>query len=178
MPKKLVPWDSSKYLGTEEDIAAYLGNCAVADDPLTMVIALGNVARARNMSALARQIGMTREGLYKALSPAGNPSFATISKVANALGYPLSFQIDDVAQARKAASNDVRTRVRSHRQAEVQRKALALIDATVATATRLRESLLELAGDVAVDPATSPGSAGKGASRDPRGAVARATNER
>jgi probable addiction module antidote protein len=52
-----------------------------------MVVALNTVARARNMSQVARDAEMTREGLYKALSPEGNPSFATVSKIAKALGF-------------------------------------------------------------------------------------------
>jgi probable addiction module antidote protein len=57
--------------------------------------ALGAVARARNMSQLARDTGLTREGLYKALSPDGNPSFASVAKVARALGFTLTFQAVD-----------------------------------------------------------------------------------
>ena len=58
-------------------------------DPAIVARALGAVARARNMSQLARDVGMSREGLYKALSGEGNPSFATITKVMHALGLKL-----------------------------------------------------------------------------------------
>ncbi len=87
-------WDSAEHLRTEEDIALYLDACMEegGDDPAFIAHALGVVARARNMSQLARDTGMTREGLYKALSGEGNPSFATVLKVARALGLKLSFQ--------------------------------------------------------------------------------------
>lgn len=81
-------YDSADYLKTEEDIRLYLEACQAegGDDPGFIAHALGVVARARNMSQLARDTGLTREGLYKALSADGNPSFATVLKVAKALG--------------------------------------------------------------------------------------------
>lgn len=81
-------WDSAEYLQTEEQIAAYLDACfeEAGDDAAFIAKALGNVARARGMSQLARDTGLGREGLYKALSGEGNPSFATVLKVAKALG--------------------------------------------------------------------------------------------
>lgn len=86
-------WDVADHLQSDEDIAAYLEACAEEDDPALMVAALGDVARARNMSQLARDTGLTREGLYKALSADGNPSFATVFKVAKALGIKLTLQV-------------------------------------------------------------------------------------
>ena len=87
-------WDSAEHLKTEEDIRLYLEACLeeAGDDPAFIVHALGVVARARNMSQLARDTGLTREGLYKALSDDGNPSFATVAKVAKALGFTLTVQ--------------------------------------------------------------------------------------
>lgn len=82
-------FDSAAYLDSEEDIAAYLSAIADEGDPSLMIAALGDVARARNMTRLAEQTGMTRMGLYKALSGEGNPSYATISKVAHALGLKI-----------------------------------------------------------------------------------------
>jgi probable addiction module antidote protein len=93
-------FDAADYLKTEEDIIAYL-DAAIAeagDDPALIARALGAVARSRNMSRLAREAGVTREGLYKALSGEGNPSFATIVKVAQALGLRLSFQGGSLTQ--------------------------------------------------------------------------------
>ena len=87
-------YDSADYLNTGEDIAAYLEAVMeeAGEDPASVAQALGVVARARNMSQLARDVGMSREGLYKALSEDGNPSFSTIVKVARALGLRVSFQ--------------------------------------------------------------------------------------
>ena len=87
-------YDTVDYLRTEEDIALYMEAVMEegGDDANLIAHALGDVARARNMSQLAREVGMTREGLYKALSNEGNPSFATIMKVAKALGLKLGFK--------------------------------------------------------------------------------------
>lgn len=85
-------YDTADYLKTEEDIAAYLDVCMEDGDPVLLAAALGDVARARNMSQLARDTGMTREGLYKALSGDGNPSLSTVMKVAQALGLRLQFR--------------------------------------------------------------------------------------
>lgn len=87
-------WDSAKYLKSDEDIRLYLEACLeeAGDDPVFIVHALGVIARARNMSQLARDTGLTREGLYKALSSEGNPSFSTVAKVARALGLRLTLQ--------------------------------------------------------------------------------------
>ena len=87
-------YDTADYLETEADIAAYLDAVMEegGDDPAFIARALGVVARARNMSQLARDVGMSREGLYKALSGEGNPSFATVVKVAHALGLRVAFQ--------------------------------------------------------------------------------------
>lgn len=87
-------YDTADYLKSEEDIIAYLEAVMEEgdDDPTYIAHALGVAARARNMSQLARDAGMSREGLYKALSEDGNPSFATIVKVAHALGLRLSFK--------------------------------------------------------------------------------------
>jgi len=84
-------YHTADYLRSKKDIAAYLSACAEENDPALMAEALGDVARARNMSQLARDTGLTREGLYKALSGDGNPSLATTMKVAHALGFRLTF---------------------------------------------------------------------------------------
>ena len=94
MTEKFSHYDSADYLETEEDIRLYLEACQEegGDDPAFIAHALGVVARARNMSQLARDSGLTRAGLYKALSPEGNPSFATVQKVAKGLGLKLTIQ--------------------------------------------------------------------------------------
>jgi probable addiction module antidote protein len=85
-------WDAADYLKTPEDIAAYLEASAEENDPVQMTLAPGAVARARNLSQLARDAGMTREGLYKALSEDGDPSFATVTRIARALGLRTQFE--------------------------------------------------------------------------------------
>ena len=91
MPETFTRWDVTDYLRTEEDIRYYL-EAAVDEDPgdgSLIRAALNDIARAQNMSQLAREIGMTREGLYKALSEKGNPSFATVIRITRALGMQL-----------------------------------------------------------------------------------------
>jgi probable addiction module antidote protein len=87
-------YDTADYLKDEESILAYLEAAMeqAGDDPALVAVALGNIARARDMSQLARDTGLTREGLYKALSGEGNPSFATVLKVAQAMGLRLTFK--------------------------------------------------------------------------------------
>lgn len=89
------PFDATDYLTSEEDIVAYLDAVmAEADgDPSVIAHALGDAARALgNMGRLAAQAGISREGLYKALSRSGNPSFVTVARVAQALGLELHFR--------------------------------------------------------------------------------------
>ena len=87
-------FDAADYLKTEEDIALYLEAAmeAAGDDPAFILKALGTIARTRNMSQLARDAGISREGLYKALSADGNPTFETVLKVAKALDLKLTLQ--------------------------------------------------------------------------------------
>ncbi|WP_426078843.1 addiction module antidote protein [Janthinobacterium sp. PSPC3-1] len=91
MTQKLSKWDSAQYLKTEEDMLAYFEACLeeAGDDAAFIAKALGNIAKARGMTQLARDTGLGRESLYKALSGEGNPSFATILKVTRALGLQL-----------------------------------------------------------------------------------------
>jgi len=88
---KLRQWDSAEHLQTAADIVAYLDACLeeAGDDPAFIAHALGNIARARGMSQVARDTGLARESLYKALSGEGNPEFGTILKVMKALGLRL-----------------------------------------------------------------------------------------
>lgn len=87
-------WDAADYLKTEEDMAAYLQACfeEAPDDPAFIAAALGDIARARGMMQLAKETGLTREGLYKALSKDGNPNFGTVLKVLHALGLKITLQ--------------------------------------------------------------------------------------
>jgi probable addiction module antidote protein len=86
---KTKPWDPSEQLDTEEDMALYLEAALDEGDPTLVAAALGDIARARGMTQIARDAGLGRESLYKALSPEGNPEFATVLKVVRALGLRL-----------------------------------------------------------------------------------------
>ena len=90
MPKTTTRvWDPAKHFATEEDMAAYLEAALEEGEPALIAAALGDIARAKGMSQIARDAGLGRESLYKALSPEGNPEFATILKVIAALGLKL-----------------------------------------------------------------------------------------
>jgi len=94
MASEFSRYDAAVHLKTEEDMTLYLDACIEEDpgDGSVIALALGDIARARNMAQLARDTGLSREGLYKALSGKGKPNFATILKVARALGLELSFK--------------------------------------------------------------------------------------
>jgi len=89
---KTRPFDMANYLNSDEDIAEYLLQALEDGDAALLAAALGDVARTRNMAQLARDTGLTREGLYKALSGEGNPSLSTVMKVMKAMGLKLSVQ--------------------------------------------------------------------------------------
>ena len=86
---KTIPWDAAEYLNTEQEMAAYLEAALEEGESSLVAAALGDIARARGMTQLAKETGMGRESLYKALSPNGNPEFSTIMKVVQALGLRL-----------------------------------------------------------------------------------------
>jgi probable addiction module antidote protein len=82
-------WDAAEYLKSAEDMAAYLEAALEEQDPALFAAALGDVAQAKGMSQIAREAGLGRESLYKALSADGNPEFATVLKVLRSLGLKL-----------------------------------------------------------------------------------------
>jgi len=82
-------WDAVEYLESDEDMAAYLEAALEEDDPALLAAALGDIARAKGMTQIAREAGLGRESLYKALSADGNPEFATVLKVVRSLGLKL-----------------------------------------------------------------------------------------
>ncbi|MGL4742911.1 MAG: addiction module antidote protein [Dermatophilaceae bacterium] len=90
-------FDAANYLDDLDDVATYLEVALQesVEDPTAIPRALGVIARSQNMSELARRVGMSRDGLYKALSADGNPTWSTILKVTNALG--LRFELHTVA---------------------------------------------------------------------------------
>ena len=96
-------WDSSKYLETPEDCVGYIEavfeDAAETNDYSLLPHALGVVARARGMTDIARETGLSRESLYKALSEEGNPSFATVMKVLQALSIELHAKAKDATKS-------------------------------------------------------------------------------
>ncbi|MFO1220085.1 MAG: addiction module antidote protein [Burkholderiaceae bacterium] len=88
---RTTPYDVAEHLRTPEEMAAYLDAWLeeAPDDAAGIAKALGDIARARGMSQVAKDAGLSRESLYRALSAGGNPSFATVLKVARALGVKL-----------------------------------------------------------------------------------------
>jgi probable addiction module antidote protein len=83
------PWDAAEHLESDEDIIAYLDAALEDGDPGVIIATLGDIARAQGMTQVAHSTGLGRESLYKALSPSGNPEFATVLKVLDALGFRL-----------------------------------------------------------------------------------------
>jgi probable addiction module antidote protein len=88
----LPEFDAAQYLDSETSIAAYLTDILAANDAALLASALGDIARARGMTEIARTAGITREALYKALRPGSAPRFDTVSRVCAALGVRLVVQ--------------------------------------------------------------------------------------
>ena len=86
---KTYPWDAADYLNSREDMIAYLDAALEDGDPKLIAAVLGDIARAEGMTQIAKETGLGRESLYKALSAEGNPEFATVLKVTRALGFRL-----------------------------------------------------------------------------------------
>ena len=85
-PLKLVGFDAARYLDDDAAIAEYMTAMLEADDPDLLLLALSDVARAKGMAQVAKDAGVSRESLYKALAPGAKPRFETVMKVARALG--------------------------------------------------------------------------------------------
>ena len=95
MPETFTKWDAADPLNTKQDVRLYLEACAEEDpgDGSLIRAALNDIARAQKMTLLARDAGMSREGLYKALSETGNPSFATVMRITRAMGMQLRITV-------------------------------------------------------------------------------------
>lgn len=89
-PTRLIPFDAARYLKDDAAIAEYMTAVLETDDPDLLLLALGDIARARGMAQVAKDAGLGRESLYKALAPGAKPRFDTVVKVARALGVRLS----------------------------------------------------------------------------------------
>ncbi len=88
----LVPFDAARYLTDDAAVAEYMTAVLETGDADLLLLALADVARARGMALVARQAGLGRESLYKALTPGSKPRFETVLKVARALGVRLTAQ--------------------------------------------------------------------------------------
>ena len=93
MTTKTYPYDSAAFLETDEDISAYMSEALETGDAAFIAHALGVVARARGMTQIARDTGLSRESLYRALSSEGNPELSTLLRVVKALGLRLNVSI-------------------------------------------------------------------------------------
>jgi probable addiction module antidote protein len=93
MTLKLNDFDPTQYLESEQAIAEYLTAILEENNPALLATALGDIARARGMTEIAKSSGITREALYKALKPSAHPRFDTISRVCAALGVRLVAQV-------------------------------------------------------------------------------------
>jgi len=92
MAIRTTAWDASEHLDDEEMIFAYMNAAFEDGDPALVTAALGDIARARGMTQIAKVAGVSRESLYRALSTDGNPEFGTIMKVMRAMGLQLSIE--------------------------------------------------------------------------------------
>lgn len=91
-PLKLHPFDAARYLESDAAVAEYLAAVLETDDPDLLLLALGDIARAKGMAQVAKDAGLGRESLYKALTPGAKPRFDTVMKVARALGVRFAAQ--------------------------------------------------------------------------------------
>ena len=105
MQTKTAPYDVAEFLETPEEMAAYLEACIQESegDSAFIAKALGDIARAKGMTQIARETGLSRESLYKALSGDRSPSFDTILKVISALGLKLSASAKEVTEVAEHA---------------------------------------------------------------------------
>jgi probable addiction module antidote protein len=93
MPLETFPYDSAEYLDTDEAIAEFITAAFETGDAPFIAHAFGVAARARGMTQIAKDAGLSRESLYRALGENGNPEFATMLKVARALGLKLGVSV-------------------------------------------------------------------------------------
>ncbi|MHC4042984.1 addiction module antidote protein [Bradyrhizobium sp. 23AC] len=111
---KTRPFDASEYLDSTEAIAAYLSEAFETNDPSFVTDAIGIVSRARGISTLAKDTGLSRENLYKALSSEGHPEFSTVMKVLGSLGVELHAQPKRVLRYQRRRRSLRRTRTSLH----------------------------------------------------------------
>ena len=91
--RKLLPFDAARYLTDDDAIAEYMSAVLESGDADLLLVALGDIARVRGMARVAKDTGLGRESLYKALAPGAKPRFETVLRVTRALGLKLSAQV-------------------------------------------------------------------------------------
>jgi probable addiction module antidote protein len=89
---KTTEWDPAKYINSKEDVTAYLGAAFEENDTEFLLSAIGDIARSKGMTQIAQELHVARESLYRSLSPEGNPSFSTVIKVLDILGFQLQIK--------------------------------------------------------------------------------------
>ena len=90
MKEKTTVWDMADHINTKEDVIAYLEAALEENDTALLLSVLGDIARSKGMAQIAKDLNLARESLYRSLSQDGNPSFSTIVKVLDNLGFQLS----------------------------------------------------------------------------------------
>ena len=91
-PVKTTVWDMADHINTKEDVAAYLEAAFEENDTALLLSVIGDIARSKGMAQIAMDLNLARESLYRSLSQDGNPSFNTIAKVLDNLGFQLSIR--------------------------------------------------------------------------------------
>jgi probable addiction module antidote protein len=86
-------WDPAEIIETKEDVIAFLEEALEENDSEFLLETIGHIARSKGMAQIARELNLNRESLYKSLSPGGNPSFFTVVKVLDNLGFKLNIQL-------------------------------------------------------------------------------------
>jgi probable addiction module antidote protein len=89
---KTTVWDMADHINTKEDVTAYLEAALEESDTALLFAVIGDIARSKGMAQIAKELNLARESLYRSLSQDGNPSFDTVVKVLDNLGYQLSIR--------------------------------------------------------------------------------------
>ena len=85
-------YDPAEYIEDKEDVIAFLEGAIAANDPEELLRTVGNITRSKGMTKIAKELGVTRKGLYKSLAPDGNPSFKTVFKLLDILGLQVKLE--------------------------------------------------------------------------------------
>jgi probable addiction module antidote protein len=89
---EITDWDMADHINTKEEVIAYLEAALEENDMELLLSTLGDIARSKGMTQIAKELKLSRESLYRSLSPEGNPSFGTVMKVLDTLGFQLSLK--------------------------------------------------------------------------------------